>query len=150
MWLREAPEEARKEAPEDSAGRQRSRSRCTVAAAVSGLKCSRVSASSVTALARVALARVALAPPADVFVHEGKLHMERFRRLKEGQAVESTFKKSTWVGPGICPSHGPWWGVLYWEGEAAERKEPAEAQIKGRQVLQLWRSCQRMQAATPA
>ncbi|TKC40326.1 hypothetical protein EI555_017604 [Monodon monoceros] len=31
---------------------------------------------------------------ADVFVHQSKLHMEGFRSLKEGEAVEFTFKKS--------------------------------------------------------
>ncbi|KAM5150354.1 protein lin-28 homolog A-like [Callospermophilus lateralis] len=33
-------------------------------------------------------------PPVDVFVHQSKLHMEGFRSLKEGEAVEFTFKKS--------------------------------------------------------
>eukprot|EP00063_Salmo_salar_P023050 XP_013997885.1 PREDICTED: protein lin-28 homolog A-like isoform X1 [Salmo salar] len=43
----------------------------------------------------------------DVFVHQSKLHMEGFRSLKEGEAVEFTFKKSskglesvTVTGPG--------------------------------------------------
>ncbi|KAK6327624.1 protein lin-28 homolog A-like [Coregonus clupeaformis] len=31
----------------------------------------------------------------DVFVHQSKLHMEGFRSLKEGEAVEFTFKKSS-------------------------------------------------------
>ncbi|KAG3294889.1 LIN28A [Ictidomys tridecemlineatus] len=39
-------------------------------------------------------AGVALDPPVDVFVHQSKLHMEGFRSLKEGEAVEFTFKKS--------------------------------------------------------
>ncbi|XP_012694151.2 protein lin-28 homolog A isoform X1 [Clupea harengus] len=34
-------------------------------------------------------------PPVDVFVHQSKLHMEGFRSLKEGEAVEFTFKKSS-------------------------------------------------------
>uniref|UniRef100_A0AAR2LCI2 Lin-28 homolog A n=1 Tax=Pygocentrus nattereri TaxID=42514 RepID=A0AAR2LCI2_PYGNA len=34
-------------------------------------------------------------PPMDVFVHQSKLHMEGFRSLKEGEAVEFTFKKSS-------------------------------------------------------
>ncbi|XP_007249651.2 protein lin-28 homolog A isoform X2 [Astyanax mexicanus] len=34
-------------------------------------------------------------PPLDVFVHQSKLHMEGFRSLKEGEAVEFTFKKSS-------------------------------------------------------
>ncbi|XP_062818813.1 protein lin-28 homolog A [Anolis carolinensis] len=33
--------------------------------------------------------------PLDVFVHQSKLHMEGFRSLKEGEAVEFTFKKSS-------------------------------------------------------
>ncbi|KAF1580589.1 UNVERIFIED_CONTAM: hypothetical protein FQV16_0012546, partial [Eudyptes robustus] len=33
--------------------------------------------------------------PVDVFVHQSKLHMEGFRSLKEGEAVEFTFKKSS-------------------------------------------------------
>ncbi|XP_054404811.1 protein lin-28 homolog A-like [Pongo abelii] len=37
---------------------------------------------------------VALDTPVDVFVHQSKLHMEDFRSLKEGEAVEFTFKKS--------------------------------------------------------
>ncbi|XP_030638590.1 protein lin-28 homolog A [Chanos chanos] len=48
-----------------------------------------------------------LETPVDVFVHQSKLHMEGFRSLKEGEAVEFTFKKSSkgleslWVtGPG--------------------------------------------------
>ncbi|XP_058855940.1 protein lin-28 homolog A isoform X2 [Acipenser ruthenus] len=35
-----------------------------------------------------------LEAPIDVFVHQSKLHMEGFRSLKEGEAVEFTFKKS--------------------------------------------------------
>ncbi|XP_062395736.1 protein lin-28 homolog B-like [Sardina pilchardus] len=34
-------------------------------------------------------------PPMDVFVHQSKLHMEGFRSLKEGEAVEFSFKKSS-------------------------------------------------------
>ncbi|XP_019905555.1 protein lin-28 homolog A isoform X4 [Esox lucius] len=48
-----------------------------------------------------------LEEPVDVFVHQSKLHMEGFRSLKEGEAVEFTFKKSskglesvTVTGPG--------------------------------------------------
>ena len=41
-----------------------------------------------------ARAGVALDPPVDVFVHQSKLHMEGFRSLKEGEAVEFTVKKS--------------------------------------------------------
>ncbi|XP_061452937.1 protein lin-28 homolog A isoform X1 [Rhineura floridana] len=37
---------------------------------------------------------IALESPVDVFVHQSKLHMEGFRSLKEGEAVEFTFKKS--------------------------------------------------------
>ncbi|XP_042296409.1 protein lin-28 homolog A [Sceloporus undulatus] len=37
----------------------------------------------------------ALEAPVDVFVHQSKLHMEGFRSLKEGEAVEFTFKKSS-------------------------------------------------------
>uniref|UniRef100_A0A4W5PWU5 Protein lin-28 homolog A n=1 Tax=Hucho hucho TaxID=62062 RepID=A0A4W5PWU5_9TELE len=37
---------------------------------------------------------VPLESPVDVFVHQSKLHMEGFRSLKEGEAVEFTFKKS--------------------------------------------------------
>ncbi|XP_070620364.1 protein lin-28 homolog A isoform X3 [Erythrolamprus reginae] len=37
----------------------------------------------------------ALESPVDVFVHQSKLHMEGFRSLKEGEAVEFTFKKSS-------------------------------------------------------
>ncbi|CAL8298292.1 unnamed protein product [Lota lota] len=33
--------------------------------------------------------------PVDVFVHQSKLHMEGFRSLKEGEAVEFSFKKSS-------------------------------------------------------
>ncbi|XP_058504879.1 protein lin-28 homolog A [Solea solea] len=36
-----------------------------------------------------------LEEPVDVFVHQSKLHMEGFRSLKEGEAVEFTFKKSS-------------------------------------------------------
>ncbi|XP_063754762.1 protein lin-28 homolog A-like [Eleginops maclovinus] len=36
-----------------------------------------------------------LQEPQDVFVHQSKLHMEGFRSLREGEAVEFTFKKST-------------------------------------------------------
>ncbi|XP_024615916.1 LOW QUALITY PROTEIN: protein lin-28 homolog A-like [Neophocaena asiaeorientalis asiaeorientalis] len=47
-------------------------------------------------LPMTACAGVALEPPVavDVFVHQSKLHMEGFRSLKEGEAVEFTFKKS--------------------------------------------------------
>ncbi|PWA20632.1 protein lin-28 homolog A isoform X1 [Gambusia affinis] len=38
---------------------------------------------------------VPLDEPVDVFVHQSKLHMEGFRSLKEGEAVEFTFKKSS-------------------------------------------------------
>uniref|UniRef100_UPI0037E82E45 protein lin-28 homolog A-like n=1 Tax=Semicossyphus pulcher TaxID=241346 RepID=UPI0037E82E45 len=36
-----------------------------------------------------------LQEPLDVFVHQSKLHMEGFRSLREGEAVEFTFKKSS-------------------------------------------------------
>uniref|UniRef100_A0A3Q3X1H3 Lin-28 homolog A n=1 Tax=Mola mola TaxID=94237 RepID=A0A3Q3X1H3_MOLML len=36
-----------------------------------------------------------LQQPLDVFVHQSKLHMEGFRSLREGEAVEFTFKKSS-------------------------------------------------------
>uniref|UniRef100_A0A4W6C4Y8 Lin-28 homolog Ab n=1 Tax=Lates calcarifer TaxID=8187 RepID=A0A4W6C4Y8_LATCA len=36
-----------------------------------------------------------LEQPLDVFVHQSKLHMEGFRSLREGEAVEFTFKKSS-------------------------------------------------------
>nr|XP_054413055.1 protein lin-28 homolog A-like [Pongo abelii] len=45
-------------------------------------------------LSMTARAGVTLDSPVDVFVHQSKLHMERFRSLKEGEAVEFTFKKS--------------------------------------------------------
>ncbi|TKC34343.1 hypothetical protein EI555_011624, partial [Monodon monoceros] len=45
-------------------------------------------------LSMTACAGVALEPPVNVFVHQSKLHMEGFRSLKEGEAVEFTFKKS--------------------------------------------------------
>ncbi|XP_062848386.1 protein lin-28 homolog A-like [Trichomycterus rosablanca] len=52
-------------------------------------------------------------PPVDVFVHQSKLHMEGFRSLKEGEAVEFTFKKSSKglecvgvTGPGGAPCIG--------------------------------------------
>uniref|UniRef100_A0A4W2F6D2 Protein lin-28 homolog A n=1 Tax=Bos indicus x Bos taurus TaxID=30522 RepID=A0A4W2F6D2_BOBOX len=45
-------------------------------------------------LSMTASAGVALDPPVDVFVQQSKLHMEGFRSLKEGEAVEFTFKKS--------------------------------------------------------
>ena len=45
-------------------------------------------------LPMTARAGVAFDPPVDVFVHQSKLHMEGFRSLKEGEAVEFTFKKS--------------------------------------------------------
>ncbi|XP_078789756.1 protein lin-28 homolog A isoform X3 [Oryzias latipes] len=38
---------------------------------------------------------VPLDEPVDVFVHQSKLHMEGFRSLKEGEAVEFTYKKSS-------------------------------------------------------
>ncbi|XP_069559943.1 protein lin-28 homolog A [Brachyistius frenatus] len=38
---------------------------------------------------------VPLDEPVDVFVHQSKLHMEGFRSLKEGEAVEFTFKNSS-------------------------------------------------------
>ncbi|CAJ1083542.1 protein lin-28 homolog A-like [Xyrichtys novacula] len=38
---------------------------------------------------------VPLEEPLDVFVHQSKLHMEGFRSLREGEAVEFTFKKSS-------------------------------------------------------
>ncbi|KAL4657546.1 hypothetical protein GN956_G4305 [Arapaima gigas] len=51
--------------------------------------------------------------PVDVFVHQSKLHMEGFRSLKEGEAVEFTFKKSSKgleslrvTGPGGTPCQG--------------------------------------------
>ncbi|XP_028835094.1 protein lin-28 homolog A [Denticeps clupeoides] len=56
---------------------------------------------------------VALDTPLDVFVHQSKLHMEGFRSLKEGEAVEFTFKKSSKgleslrvTGPGGAPCVG--------------------------------------------
>ncbi|KAM9307162.1 protein lin-28 homolog A-like [Pholidichthys leucotaenia] len=36
-----------------------------------------------------------LQQPLDVFVHQSKVHMEGFRSLKEGEAVEFTFKRSS-------------------------------------------------------
>nr|XP_040044778.1 protein lin-28 homolog A-like isoform X2 [Gasterosteus aculeatus aculeatus] len=36
-----------------------------------------------------------LEDPLDVFVHQSKLHMEGFRSLREGEAVEFTFKRSS-------------------------------------------------------
>ncbi|KAL2084993.1 hypothetical protein ACEWY4_020511 [Coilia grayii] len=52
-------------------------------------------------------------PPMDVFVHQSKLHMEGFRSLKEGEAVEFSFKKSCKglesvrvTGPGGAPCLG--------------------------------------------
>ncbi|XP_041665395.1 protein lin-28 homolog A-like [Cheilinus undulatus] len=36
-----------------------------------------------------------LQEPVDVFVHQSKLHMDGFRSLREGEAVEFTFKKSS-------------------------------------------------------
>ncbi|XP_041963655.1 protein lin-28 homolog A isoform X1 [Alosa sapidissima] len=54
-----------------------------------------------------------LESPVDVFVHQSKLHMEGFRSLKEGEAVEFTFKKSSKglesvqvTGPGGAPCVG--------------------------------------------
>uniref|UniRef100_A0A3Q1F735 Lin-28 homolog Ab n=1 Tax=Acanthochromis polyacanthus TaxID=80966 RepID=A0A3Q1F735_9TELE len=54
-----------------------------------------------------------LQTPLDVFVHQSKLHMEGFRSLREGEAVEFTFKKSSkglesvWVtGPNGAPCLG--------------------------------------------
>uniref|UniRef100_A0AAQ5X8S6 Protein lin-28 homolog A n=1 Tax=Amphiprion ocellaris TaxID=80972 RepID=A0AAQ5X8S6_AMPOC len=54
-----------------------------------------------------------LQTPQDVFVHQSKLHMEGFRSLREGEAVEFTFKKSSkglesiWVtGPNGAPCLG--------------------------------------------
>ncbi|KAM3596448.1 uncharacterized protein V6R79_014657 [Siganus canaliculatus] len=51
--------------------------------------------------------------PLDVFVHQSKLFMEGFRSLREGEAVEFTFKKSAkglesvWVtGPSGVPCLG--------------------------------------------
>ncbi|XP_072226219.1 protein lin-28 homolog A-like [Leuresthes tenuis] len=38
---------------------------------------------------------VPLQQPLDVFVHQSKLHMEGFRSLREGEAVEFTLKKSS-------------------------------------------------------
>uniref|UniRef100_A0A672L744 Lin-28 homolog A (C. elegans) n=1 Tax=Sinocyclocheilus grahami TaxID=75366 RepID=A0A672L744_SINGR len=38
---------------------------------------------------------ICLDSPVDVFVHQSKLHMEGFRSLKEGEAVEFTFKRSS-------------------------------------------------------
>ncbi|XP_041822849.1 protein lin-28 homolog A-like [Melanotaenia boesemani] len=38
---------------------------------------------------------VPLQQPLDVFVHQSKLHMEGFRSLREGEAVEFTFRKSS-------------------------------------------------------
>ncbi|XP_053560741.1 protein lin-28 homolog A [Bombina bombina] len=38
---------------------------------------------------------VDLESPVDVFVHQSKLHMEGFRSLKEGEAVDFNFKKSS-------------------------------------------------------
>ncbi|KAI3358943.1 hypothetical protein L3Q82_014747, partial [Scortum barcoo] len=55
----------------------------------------------------------ALDQPLDVFVHQSKLHMDGFRSLREGEAVEFTFKKSSkglesvWVtGPNGAPCLG--------------------------------------------
>ena len=45
-------------------------------------------------LSMTARAGVALDPPVDVFVHQSKLYMDGFRSLKEGEAVEFTYKKS--------------------------------------------------------
>uniref|UniRef100_A0A667XVR0 Protein lin-28 homolog A n=1 Tax=Myripristis murdjan TaxID=586833 RepID=A0A667XVR0_9TELE len=54
-----------------------------------------------------------LEQPLDVFVHQSKLHMEGFRSLKEGEAVEFTFKKSSKgleslrvTGPNGAPCQG--------------------------------------------
>ncbi|NXA50221.1 LN28A protein, partial [Nothocercus julius] len=46
-------------------------------------------------LSMTAKGGAALDSPVDVFVHQSKLHMEGFRSLKEGEAVEFTFKKSS-------------------------------------------------------
>ena len=58
-------------------------------------------------LSMTACAGVALDPPVDVFVHQSKLHMEGFRSLKEGEAVEFTFKKSA-KGLESLRVTGPW------------------------------------------
>ncbi|XP_029976995.1 protein lin-28 homolog A-like [Salarias fasciatus] len=56
---------------------------------------------------------VQLPQPLDVFVHQSKLHMEGFRSLREGEAVEFSFKRSSkglesvWVtGPNGAPCLG--------------------------------------------
>lgn len=48
-------------------------------------------------------------PPVDVFVHQSKLYMEGFPEPEGGaEAVEFTFLRVR-QGPGIYPSHRPWW-----------------------------------------
>ena len=53
--------------------------------------------------------------PVDVFVHQSRLHMEGSRSLKEGEAVEFTFKKSA-KGLESMPVTGPG-GLLCIESE---------------------------------
>jgi len=68
-----------------------------------------------------------LESPVDVFIHEGKIAMEGFRSLKEGEPVEFTFKKSSkglesiWVtGPGGSPCLG---SKIRPEGNTARKRK---------------------------
>ncbi|KAM7330343.1 hypothetical protein ACRRTK_011956 [Alexandromys fortis] len=67
-------------------------------------------------LSMTARAGVTLDPLVDVFVHQSKLHMEGFRSLKEGEAVEFTFKKLA-KGLESIPVTGP--GGVFCIGKAA-------------------------------
>lgn len=82
-----------------------------------------------------------------VFMYQSKLHMEGFRSLKVGEAGGFTFKKST-KGLESIRFTSPAGVFCIGSERESQRKEHAEAQIKARQVLQLWRSrssCQQMQ-----
>ena len=96
-------------------------------------------------------AEVALDPPVDVFVHWNKMHMEGFRSLKEGEAVEFTFKNSA-KGREPIRVTGP--GGVFGVGRERQPKGKGmqKRRSKGNRCYN-WRyrpSHQGMQAATPA
>ena len=79
---------------------------------------------------------VAISPAVGVSVHQSKLHLEGFWRLKEGEAVEFTFKKSA-EGLASIRVTGP--GVLFCVG--SERRPKGKNMQKHRSKGEMCYNC---------
>uniref|UniRef100_G1QAJ3 CSD domain-containing protein n=1 Tax=Myotis lucifugus TaxID=59463 RepID=G1QAJ3_MYOLU len=78
---------------------------------------------------------VVLNPPVDVFVQQSKLYLEGCWRLKEGEAVEFIFKKSSEGHESIRDTGAGW--VLCIGSERSPKGKNMQKCKSGRQVAQL-------------